>query len=86
MVKIKKHVEVTQTEALALIRKYIAKLPPPKAPEFAVGDAVRLDTGALGVVSGYDPEEGSTYVCYIDDDGAVRGPSYGWVLTKIEEN
>lgn len=83
MVKIAKTTEVTNAEAVALLREHIAALPPPPEPEFKPGDAVWLDNGCIGVVSGTD-DEGNVTVYYIDHDGLIEGPSSGWRLTRLQ--
>lgn len=82
-IKIKREDRVPLSEAVQMIRDYISNLPPPKHAEFEVGEAVLLDTGWIGVVSSID-DEGCVCVCYIDDNGDIGGPAYGYSLTKFE--
>lgn len=81
---INKKVEITDAEAIALLRKHLAEMPPPEPPEFEVGTAVRLDNGCLGIVC-ENGSEGEVYVIYLDPDGNIHRPSFGWELTRIEE-
>ena len=68
-------------EALrAHMRKEEAERPPPR---FLPGEAVRLDTGAVGVV-GWEDDEGSVYVYYYDGMGEIKGPAFGFSLERIE--
>ncbi len=82
MIRVKVDKEISEAEAVALLRSKLDDHPFLDM-EFKRGDAVRLDTGDIGVVWGVDNVEGTTYVIYIDDQGMVRDPSYGFELTKL---
>ncbi len=81
MVKVEK--VVSQREAVDMIKLYIAALAPTerKDKSLQLGDVVELDTGWIAVVSGFD-SEGSTEVCYINGNGEISGPAYGYNIVK----
>lgn len=81
MPKLARFEDVPDEVAIIHIRMHIASLPPEKEPEFKIGQAVRLDTGDLGVVSGH--EDGSSTVYYLRD-GIIGGPAFGFTLTKLD--
>lgn len=81
-VKLAKVTEVTVEQAVAALHAHMASEPPPDEPEFKRGDIVRLDTGCIGIVHSAD-EDGATNIYYIDEDGLIQGPSYGWKLTLL---
>jgi hypothetical protein len=82
MPQIAKLTEITDEEAVALIRDHIAAQPPVTS-EFRTNDAVRLDTGCIGVVDSVDPHEGTVTVYYLDEDGKIQGPAMGYDLEKL---
>ena len=75
--------EISDKQAVALLRKHIQGLPPPPAPEYKRGDAVRLDTGDIGVVESFD-EDGQPNVYYLDHEGRISGPAFGYRLSKLD--
>lgn len=81
MPKVAKFDVVTDEEAVALLRAHLKTLPPPKDTGFKVNDAVRLDTGDIGVVESI--EEGVN-VIYYGDDGLIHGPAFGYDLEKLD--
>lgn len=83
-IKVATFTSITPAAAVELLRKYIAKLPADPEPEFKPGDAVMLDTGWVGVVHSVDPDEGTANVYYINGDGIISGPAFGYRLTKLE--
>lgn len=84
MPKVTTYIEMTDEQAISLLRNYIANMPPKEPPrsEFKIGDAVRLDNGCLGVLYEFD-DEGNEVVIHFDEEGRIKGPSYGWRLTKL---
>lgn len=73
--------EITDDEAVQLLRKHIANLKPDPPPKFKPGTAVRLDNGCVGVVCGSDYE--STLVYYISEEGVIEGPEGGYHLERL---
>lgn len=73
---------VSREEAITAIQAYIAAQPVPQC-DFKVGDVVELDNGCIGIVSGVDPTENDISVCYLSEDGILKGPSGGWDLEHI---
>ncbi len=74
--------EITDAQAVQLLRDYLSSKPEETAPKFKRGDAVRLDTGDIGVVEGIDLD-GSVAVVYLDSDGDIRGPAFGFELELL---
>ena len=74
---------VTRERAIEAIQEYIKALPEDRDLGFKEGDVVKLDTGWIGIVHGVDPSEGTVYVCYLDDEGIIHGPAFGFELEHI---
>ena len=71
-------------KAVSAIRAHIRQYEEP-AHEFQPGDVVRLWPGNyVGVVHSVDPIENEVTVFYMDGH-QVKGPSYGYDLTHLDE-
>lgn len=64
------------------LRRHLATIPP-RVPAFTKGEIVRLDNGCVGIVEMDTDDEGCTNVFYWEG-GEIRGPSYGWELTRLD--
>lgn len=79
---VNKKVEITEEEAVNLLRNHLDNMPK-KDSKFKVGDAVMLDTGWIGVVDEVT-SEGQSCI-YINDNGDIAGPAYGYDLTPMSK-
>ena len=52
-------------------------------PEFKPYDVIRTDEGNLGMVLESEESPGTTPVVYYIEDGEIKGPSFGYVCTKV---
>lgn len=83
MYTIKKATSVSLAEVNTLLRAKLA-MHPEEEPEYKRGDLVDVE-GCPGIVQGAD-SDGSVCVLYLDENGEIRGPSYGWSLSRREED
>lgn len=74
--------EITDAQAVELLRGQLESEPVEVAPKFKRGDAVRLDTGNIGVVHSVELD-GGVNVIYLTDDGEISSPSFGYDLELL---
>lgn len=73
-----------KSSTIRRLREHLAGVEYPDA-EYAVGEIVKIWPGDyLAIVASVDPDEGDVKV-YYEEDGVIRGPSFGWELTKVNQ-